>query len=115
MVSKEEIIAAAKEAGMNLGYLGSVYSGIDSIERFANHFYEAGAASRDAEIAELVAALASVASRTPLYASDRKLIEDLIAKVKKSIRCPLCNYQYGHSIGCRNNPLDQALAKVRKL
>jgi hypothetical protein len=25
-------------------------------------------------------------------------------------RCPLCNYQHGHAIGCANNPVDIALA-----
>lgn len=24
-------------------------------------------------------------------------------------RCPLCNYQHGHQIGCENNPVDIAL------
>lgn len=24
-------------------------------------------------------------------------------------RCPLCEYQYGHQIGCENNPVDIAL------
>jgi hypothetical protein len=27
-------------------------------------------------------------------------------------RCPLCNYQHGHAIGCENNPVDIALAKM---
>lgn len=26
-----------------------------------------------------------------------------------SKRCPLCNYQHGHQIGCKNNPVDIAL------
>ena len=31
--------------------------------------------------------------------------------VKPAQRCPLCNYQYGHAIGCKNNPVDIALDK----
>lgn len=27
-------------------------------------------------------------------------------------RCPLCNYQHGHAIGCKNNPVDIALNKM---
>jgi hypothetical protein len=27
-------------------------------------------------------------------------------------RCALCNYQHGHAIGCKNNPVDIALAKL---
>jgi hypothetical protein len=27
-------------------------------------------------------------------------------------RCALCNYQHGHTIGCKNNPVDIALAKA---
>jgi hypothetical protein len=27
-------------------------------------------------------------------------------------RCPLCNYQHGHAIGCTNNPVDIALDKM---
>lgn len=27
-------------------------------------------------------------------------------------RCPLCNYQHGHQIGCDLNPLDIALRRV---
>ena len=27
-------------------------------------------------------------------------------------RCVLCNYQHGHAIGCKNNPVDIALAKL---
>lgn len=27
-------------------------------------------------------------------------------------RCPLCNYQHGHAIGCKNNPVDIALDKM---
>jgi len=27
-------------------------------------------------------------------------------------RCTLCNYQHGHAIGCKNNPVDIALAKL---
>ena len=30
--------------------------------------------------------------------------------VQEAVRCPLCNYQYGHQIGCENNPVDIALA-----
>jgi hypothetical protein len=26
-------------------------------------------------------------------------------------RCPLCNYQHGHAIGCKNNPVDIALSE----
>lgn len=36
---------------------------------------------------------------TKLYASP----------VAQQPRCPLCNYQYGHQIGCKNNPVDIAL------
>lgn len=25
------------------------------------------------------------------------------------IRCPLCEYQHGHKIGCENNPVDIAM------
>ena len=32
--------------------------------------------------------------------------------VQPAQRCPLCNYQHGHSIGCENNPVDIALAKM---
>lgn len=28
-----------------------------------------------------------------------------------SKRCPLCNYQHGHQIGCENNPVDIALKR----
>ena len=27
-------------------------------------------------------------------------------------RCPLCDYQHGHAIGCKNNPVDIALSKM---
>jgi len=27
-------------------------------------------------------------------------------------RCALCNYQHGHQIGCKNNPVDIALANL---
>ena len=27
-------------------------------------------------------------------------------------RCPLCNYQHGHAIGCKKNPMDIALNKM---
>lgn len=40
-----------------------------------------------------------------------------IAAIKEALaalvqRCALCNYQHGHAIGCKNNPVDIALAKL---
>lgn len=29
-------------------------------------------------------------------------------------RCPCCKYQYGHQIGCKNNPFDVALASSNR-
>ena len=33
-------------------------------------------------------------------------IKEALAQPK---RCQLCNYQYGHEIGCKNNPVDIAI------
>lgn len=55
MTTREQIIAAAKEAGFNPGFLGHIYVGssTEAVERFYAIAHEAGAASRDAEIADL--------------------------------------------------------------
>lgn len=46
------------------------------------------------------------AARTALKAA-------LAEPVQEPVRCPLCNYQYGHQIGCENNPVDIALAAAQ--
>jgi hypothetical protein len=33
-------------------------------------------------------------------------------ELEASLRCPLCNYQHGHAIGCKNNSVDIALNKM---
>jgi hypothetical protein len=43
--------------------------------------------------------------------------EQAIAAIRQALeapvqRCVLCNYQHGHAIGCKNNPVDIALAKL---
>ena len=38
-------------------------------------------------------------------------MEDLRAELAKPARCAQCGYQYGHQIGCVNNPVDIALSK----
>ena len=40
-----------------------------------------------------------------------KRIEALRAAEQPAQRCPLCNYQHGHAIRCKNNPVDIALDK----
>lgn len=52
MTTREQIISAAKECGM-AGMITDVVTTLEELERFATHFFEAGAASRDAEIAQL--------------------------------------------------------------
>jgi hypothetical protein len=43
-----------------------------------------------------------------------EIIKDIRAVLAQSAlnrRCPLCNYQHGHAIGCKNNPVDIALSE----
>ena len=54
MPTREEIIAAAKECGMHVGSSDSPETALfwyPEVERFANHFYEAGRKSVDTHIA----------------------------------------------------------------
>jgi len=37
--------------------------------------------------------------------------DERVMKMPKQ-RCTLCNYQHGHAIGCKNNPVDIAIAKM---
>lgn len=39
-----------------------------------------------------------------------KSIVDLRQAIEQ--RCSACNYEYGHAIGCKHNPMDIALAKM---
>lgn len=42
------------------------------------------------------------------------LLDVEIAKAKSDARCPLCRYEHGHAIGCKNNPVDKAIAAINK-
>jgi len=39
------------------------------------------------------------------------VVEEALAE-QPAQRCSLCNYQHGHAIGCKNNPVDIALNKM---
>lgn len=44
--------------------------------------------------------------------AEKKLKENPQWTDQPAQRCPLCNYQHGHAIGCKNNPVDIALNKM---
>lgn len=44
--------------------------------------------------------------------AEKKLKENPQWTDQPAQRCPLCNYQHGHAIGCKNNPVDIALDKM---
>lgn len=47
-------------------------------------------------------------------AGERFNLRAAIAKAEGDARCPLCGYQHGHAIGCKNNPVDKAIAAMAK-
>ena len=52
-------------------------------------------------------ALESFDNRKELRAMCERWLRALNEREKP--RCPLCNYQHGHQIGCTHNPVDIAL------
>lgn len=47
------------------------------------------------------------------YAIDH-ILPNLLARRLHPLRCEACNYQHGHAIGCKNNPVDSALKEQRR-
>ena len=88
MTPREKIIAAAKEVDPSINDATVDFldeDGMKKIEHFYSIAFEAGAASRDAEIAELVAAL-ELLSKYIAYNGDdwvQRTALEALAKVRK--------------------------------
>jgi hypothetical protein len=62
-------------------------------------------------------ALEYLMTNKTIHYTYRNKAEEALTAIKQALaapvqRCALCNYQHGHAIGCKNNPVDIALAKL---
>ncbi len=109
MTTREEVIAAAKEAGFNFGYLGFVFAGtsLETIERL----YKSGAASRDVEIQRLQMALADAEALEIGTAEKCNQLRAELAKLQAENVAYASNLRGKHSIaGATYETLRQQLA-----
>ncbi len=83
MTTREQIIAAAKEAGCHSIFLGAQMVSIESLERFYAIAFAVGAASRDAEIGMLITYLEYISSGELGPKICAALAKDALAKMRK--------------------------------
>lgn len=118
-MTRDDIIRMAQESGLvdrvNLGSEAGIELSLRKMQAFAALV---AAAEREACV-QIVhkrtgipedATRRGTGVRDQLVVAGEQIIEAIRARGAPPQRCAACGYQYGHAIGCVNNPVDIALS-----
>ena len=103
------------EAPDQLGYLAKKVATCSLTNHEANARLIEAAPNLLAKLKEIVSQIDQGGTDGKVFARDHCITAARAAIAEATggdRRCQLCGYQHGHAIGCRNNPVDQALAGI---